>query len=260
MLVELDYLLEPQPRYEKDPHRQLWQILDRGRTRYAARLKALAQAPEDYRDVPATEDGRGPFWSNGFFSPFDAITLTGMIRDCRPTLYLEIGSGNSTKFARRAARLYSPETRIVSIDPEPRAEVDAICDEVIRKPVEGVDLAVLDRLQPGDLLFVDNSHRCLMNSDVTVTFLDILPRLRTGVIVHLHDIFLPWDYPRQWTNRYYSEQYLLACWLLAGQRLQPELPNTFISRDRALYSILDAVWPFVASPQREGCSFWLTMS
>jgi len=130
---------------------------------------------------------------------------------------------------------------------------------VIRQPVEALNgLSAFDRLQPGDLLFVDSSHRCLMNSDVTVTFLDVIPRLRSGVIVHIHDIFLPWDYPLQWVERYYSEQYLLACWLLAGQRLQVELPNMFISHDRELSSLLEPIWPHVASPQRDGGSFWFT--
>jgi hypothetical protein len=260
MLVDLDYLGEAKPRYDKAPHELLWRIVSAGRARYANRLQGIARLPNAYRDIPLNSDGTsGPYWSNGFFSPLDAIVLTGMIRDLRPSLYLEIGSGNSTKFARRAVRLYSPSTKVVSIDPEPRAEVDAICDEVIRQPLEALDLAIFDRLQPGDFLFVDNSHRCLMNSDVTVTFLEVLPRLRTGVVVHIHDVFLPWDYPEAWVGRYYSEQYLLACWLLAGQRFQIELPNTFISLDSELSSILGDVWPFVVSPRREGCSFWLTV-
>ena len=156
----------------------------------------FAQMCTDYGDVPAESVTSGPHWLNQFFSPLDAIALTGMIREYRPALYLEIGSGNSTKFARRAVSLYSPKTRIVSIDAEPRAEVDSICDEVIRQSLESLDsLCIFDRLQPGDFLFLDGSHRCLMNSDVTAAFLDVIPRLRIGVILHLHDIFLPWNYP-----------------------------------------------------------------
>ena len=260
MLIKLDYAVNCKPRYAAEPHAGLFRILNEGRERYANRLKAFARTAGDYGDVPGDPQGVGPYWLNGFFSPLDAIALTGMIQEFRPALYVEIGSGNSTKFARRAVRLYSPKTRILSIDPEPRAEIDAICDEVIRKPLEAVDdLSVFDRLQRGDFLFVDNSHRCLMNSDVTVTFLDVLPRLRPGVIVHIHDIFLPWDYPQQWVERYYSEQYLLACYLLAGQRLRVELPNMFICRDKDLTPLLEPFWPHVASPQRDGGSFWFSV-
>jgi hypothetical protein len=260
MLIELDYLSEPKARYANEPHQQLWRTINEGRARYAGRLKKIAQLPADWRNIPSNPDGTsGPHWNNSFFAPLDAVALTGMIRDCRPKLYLEIGSGNSTRFARRATQLYSPNTRIVSIDPEPRVEIDAICDEVIRKPVESVDMDVFNRLESGDFLFVDNSHRCLMNSDVTVIFLDILPRLKSGVFIHFHDIFLPWDYPQEWVERYYSEQYLLACWLLAGLKLHVELPNLFIVNDPELSSLLEPIWPHIGATERAGCSFWCSV-
>lgn len=260
MQIDLDYDINCNPRYDQNPHHRLFQILNRDRDRYAARLRSFAETASDYRDIALAPTLVEPGWQNVFFSPLDAIALTGMIQTFHPTLYFEVGSGNSTMFARRAARLYSPGTTIISIDPEPRADVDTICDEVIRKPLEALtDLSQFDRIRSGDFLFIDSSHRCLMNSDVTVTFLDILPRLRPGVIVHFHDIFLPWDYPREWVSRYYSEQYLLACWLLAGERLQVELPNMFISRDEELSACLDPVWPYVSSRQRDGGSFWFTI-
>jgi hypothetical protein len=87
------------------------------------------------------------------------------------------------------------ETSITSVDPEPRREVDALCQHTIRRPLEEVDVAVFDNLQPGDIVFMDGSHRVFTNSDSTVFFLDILPRLGDGVVVGIHDIFLPFDYP-----------------------------------------------------------------
>ncbi len=97
-----------------------------------------------------------------------------------PSVYVEVGSGNSTKFARRAVQDHGLRTRIVSIDPYPRREVDAICDEVIRHPCEDMDMTFFADL-PGDaMLFVDNSHRSFQNSDVTVFFMEILPVLRHG--------------------------------------------------------------------------------
>ena len=82
---------------------------------------------------------------------------------------------------------HSLQSRITSIDPAPRAESDRLCDSVIRQPLEELDLSVFDDLEPGDFLFIDSSHRTFSNSDVTVVFMDVLPRLRTGVIVHFHE-------------------------------------------------------------------------
>lgn len=121
------------------------------------------------------------------------------------------------------------------MDPQPRAEIDSICDEVIRSRVEEVDPSVFRVLGQGDVLFVDNSHRVFMNSDATAVFLDILPTLPAGVFVHFHDIFLPADYPPEIRLRYYSEQYLLAAYLLGGRgTIDIVLPNAFISSDPEL--------------------------
>jgi hypothetical protein len=122
---------------------------------------------------------------------------------------------HSTKFARRAIRDHGLPTRIVSIDPDPRDEIDALCDTAIRESLEQIDLNVVDELERGDIVFIDGSHHCFMNSDVTVFFLDILPRLKPGTLVQFHDLMLPYDYPLEWIERYYSEQYLLAAYLQA---------------------------------------------
>ena len=124
----------------------------------------------------------------------------------------------------RARRDGGLSTHLTSIDPAPRAEIDALCDEVIRAPLEGADLGILGRLQPGDMLFFDGSHRVFMNADTVAFFLDVLPALPPGVIVGVHDIRLPDDYPPEFAERWYSEQYLLACWLLAeSPRVKPLL-------------------------------------
>jgi Methyltransferase domain len=150
----------------------------------------------------------------------------------RPKLYLEIGSGISTAFARRAVQDLGLSTRIVSIDPEPRAAIDAMCDEVVRDGLETCDITLFDRLQPGDILFLDGSHRAFMNSDVTVFMIDILPRLKPGVLVHVHDIALPWDYPDMFVDWYWSEAYMLAAYLIgARNRVRPVFPTAWVCRD-----------------------------
>lgn len=133
-------------------------------------------------------------------------------------------------------------TEITSIDPYPRAEIDQISNLVYRKGVEEIDLSLFDSLSENDIVFFDGSHRSFQNSDVTVFFLEIIPRLKPGVVVGVHDIFLPNDYPPDWLERYYNEQYLLATYILAKgpefklifgcnymQNYQSDLVNSFFS-------------------------------
>jgi hypothetical protein len=99
-----------------------------------------------------------------------------------------------------------------------------------------------------------------MNSDVAVLFLEILPRLKPGVWVELHDILLPYDYPPEWTGRYYSEQYMLAAYLLGGGKgVHIALPNAYISQDPDLRTVLDPLWnlPGFEEVERHGGSFWM---
>ena len=142
--------------------------------------------------------------------------LYGFVATQRPQVYMEIGSGNSTKFACRAIRDHGLDTRVVSIDPCPRAEVEALCDEAIRCPVEEVDLTAHSTVWVRTTFdSVDNSHRALMNSDATAVLMDVIPRLKAGVLVESHDITLPCDDRTERIERWCSEQYLLAAYVLA---------------------------------------------
>ena len=250
--IILDYvdfpIASPTPRYGfgKPPHARLYDIINAGRSRYADQLRDLCRYRDFFRRIPVTEQagGSGPYWENTYFSDLDAMALYGMLADRNPRLYVEVGSGNSTKFARRAIKEQKLRTRLISIDPMPRGEISDICDEVIKLPFQELDLSVLKELDAGDFLFIDNSHLAMTNSDVTTFFLDVYPGLKSKVILHLHDILLPYDYPPQWSHRYYSEQYLLACYLLATpEALLPRilLANAFISQDSELNMLAAAV-------------------
>ena len=128
-----------------------------------------------------------------------------------------------------------PLARIVSVDPEPRASIDALCDDVVRAGLEYSDLSLFNQLEAGDILFFDGSHRTFTNSDVTVFFLEIIPRLKPGITVHIHDIFLPVDYPPEWSRRLYSEQYMLAAMLLCkSSPVKTILPNWYVCNDGTL--------------------------
>jgi hypothetical protein len=214
------------------------------------------------RRIPVEPDERtpsSPCWNNPWFSGLDAVALYGFIAAATPRLYLEVGSGVSTRFARRAIIDNGLDTRVVSIDPEPRVGIDGLCDSTVRQRLEDAGEDIVEGLRPGDIVFFDGSHRVFTNSDCVVAILELLPRLPAGVFVHFHDVFLPYDYPVEWNDRYYSEQYLLAAWLLGGgNRLQIELPNAFVSADESLQTVIAPLWsgPLAAVP-RGGGSFWL---
>ena len=271
------YPMHPKPRwgYGSQPHPQLQARLEQGRAGYEQVLKSLEGQREVLHDIPHNRDPKrsmAPFWNNIWFTALDAASLVGFLLSRRPRQYLEIGSGHSTLFARHAIQVGALPTTVTSIDPQPRAKIDSLCDRVVRQPIENCDLTLFDRLEPGDLLFFDGSHRVFTNSDVTVFFFDILPRLKPGVLVHMHDIYLPDDYPPVWNNRLYSEQYLIGAMLLCGAPpFNVVLPNYFACTDNALSALVHAIFrleggaldiPFTypTSACNPGVSFWIEMT
>ena len=262
--ILLDYPIKPIPRYGhgKPSHPELYKIINRNRNSYKKTLLSFLRFKEYFLKIPVknASAAQEPCWNNGWLPGLDSVTLYSLLCISNPKRFIEIGSGNSTKFAKRAILDHHLRTKIVSIDPYPRAHIDLMCDTVIRQPLEDVDLSLFDKLEAGDVLYVDGSHRCFTNSDVTVVFLDVLPRLRSGIFVELHDIELPDDYCREYAQRYYSEQYLLAVYILAqSNKFNIVLPNSFVSDDVELSNILSPLWeePMMRDVERHGGSFWI---
>ena len=211
-------------------------------------------------DVQSEPDKNKPVWNNGFLPGLDVITLYTLLSVFKPENYIEIGSGNSTKVAYKAKQEQGLNTRITSIDPFPRAEIDSLADKIIREPFENIDNNFFRELNPNDIIFIDNSHRILPNSDAMVFFMEVLPRLKKGVIVHFHDVYLPYDYPQFMCDRFYSEQYGLAMFILANpDRYKTLLPNYFIYKDKALSKMVEPVWQNENLPdiEKHGGSFWI---
>lgn len=263
--IPLDFPVNSKPRYGfgNPPHQKLYEIINRNRQYYVNYLNHFLVFKEFFINIPgaASEDDPTPRWINGYFSGLDSIALCGFLGIYNPRRYLEVGSGNTTKFARRAINEFGLQTKITSIDPEPRASVDLLCDNIIRQPLENGDVGLFQELEARDMVFVDGSHRVFMNSDATVVFLDILPYLKPGVLVHFHDILLPRDYPPEWIEMYFSEQYLMAGHLLAeGNKFDILLANSFICMHDDLRSILNPIWnelPYPMTPYQS--SFWVQM-
>jgi hypothetical protein len=145
------------------------------------------------------------------YGGMDAVALYGMIRHLKPARVVELGSGVSTDIIRqalgRAHDVYDPYSN-------DRTDLEV-------KPLSAVDipLEAFEELEAGDVLFVDTSHTVKTGSDVNHIVLDVLPVLASGVVVHVHDIFLPYEYPRRWVREkglYWSEQYLLQAFLIGN--------------------------------------------
>jgi hypothetical protein len=261
-LGNYSYSCRPRWGFGHPTHPLLTGIVAAGSGEYGQVLDRCAGLAAKLAAIPlqATDDSPDPRWGNPWFTGFDAVALYGLLASVNPRLVIEIGSGNSTKFARRAIRDNDLRTRLISIDPEPRAEIDALCDEVIRAPAETVDQALFGKLKPGDVLFIDSSHRSFENSDVTALFLEVLPVLEPGVIVHVHDVYLPYDYPPQSEGLLYNEQYLLAALLLGGGRwLEPIFASYFISQDVKLAARAIPIWQALGTNAfpAPSTSFWM---
>jgi len=265
--LHLEYKVTPRPRYGhgKPPHGMLYEVISRNRDAYFTRLRSF----ENYFDTLTSIQERSveknmdnPAWNNEYLPGLDIIGLYCMLCEFKPSHYIEVGSGNSTQVARKAIKENNLHTKITSIDPYPRANIDHLADEVIRKPFENLDeyQTLLTQLGPNDILFIDNSHRLFPNSDVMIFFLEILPYLKKGVVVQIHDIYLPYDYPQFMCDRFYNEQYVLATALLSNpDKYEVLLPNYYISQEPDLHDTLQKFWqhPNLANVEKHGGSFWL---
>ena len=174
-----------------------------------------ANFPEEHG--PSGNGNEGFYLHNGWFESVDAEVLYGIVRHFKPKTVMEIGSGFSTRVVRQAILDGDLETKLTSVDPMPRADVVGFADEQIAVPVETIDpLRLVHPLHANDILFIDSSHLITTGGDVPYLCLEVIPKLRPGVLVHFHDIFLPFEYPKSWVVDFrwgWNEQYLVQAFL-----------------------------------------------
>lgn len=268
--IQLDYKVKPKPRYGhgKMPHSLLFEIINKNRQAYRDFLALFLKYTNVFHSIKESSeetDINKPSWNNGFLPGLDVIGIYTIIAEYKPLKYIEIGSGNSTKVARKSIKDNNLSTEIISIDPYPRANIDHLADKIIREPFENIidNKFIVETLKENDILFIDNSHRVFPNSDSMICFLEILPFLKKGVIVHFHDIYIPFDYPQFMCDRFYNEQYMLSSFIIANpEKFKCILPNYFISEDEELSKIISPVWnhPNLRSVEKHGGSFWIQIS
>ncbi len=158
-----------------------------------------------------------PRWNQDWFPRLDAAAAYAVVRRAQPGRIVEVGAGHSTRFFARAVADGELSTTITAIDPAPRARLDGLDVRLIKNTVERTGERPFMDLDEGDILSIDSSHVLMPGTDVDVLLNRVLPNLPAGVLVHLHDIFLPDDYPEEWTWRGYNEQLGVAALLQGGE-------------------------------------------
>jgi predicted O-methyltransferase YrrM len=193
-------------------------------------LDGVARHRETLKRFASADTGAYSF-DNAYFSSPDADVAYAIARELKPSRIVEVGSGNSTFLFREAIRDGGLSCELVSIDPMPRKAVEAAADRNVRAPVEDTPLAEFESLGPNDFLFIDSSHEVKTGNDVVRLMLSVFPRLRSGVVVHIHDIFLPYEYPRDWVESYgWTEQYLVQAVLQDSDAFEAIWPGHYLQR------------------------------
>lgn len=208
-------------------------------------------------DLRTILNGKGPArFDQSWFPRLDAAAAYTIVRRERPQRIVEIGSGHSTRFMAQAVQDGGLSTCITCIDPAPRATLSRL--KVVHRQIllRDVDQAVFETLVAGDILFIDSSHIAMPGTDVDRLFLDVLPRLASGTLIHIHDITLPYDYPAAWAWRGYNEQLLIGA-LLQGRGYELAFASHFVVKEhrKALSRGILAELPLVSGAHET--SLWL---
>jgi hypothetical protein len=190
----------------------------------------------EYEQFPTkrTEEPEHFYLNNKLFDGTDALVAYCMVRHFQARLILEIGGGFSSLILGQAAAKNSSSS-LICIEPFPQQFLKRGfpgLHSLTEKKVEDVELEFFSQLSSGDILFIDSSHTVKIGGDVNYLFLEVLPRLKPGVIVHIHDIFLPFEYRRDWVMeelRFWTEQYLLQAFLTFNSEFEVLMANSYLS-------------------------------
>jgi predicted O-methyltransferase YrrM len=251
-------------------HRDLWRTVDdpsciEWRLDHQLEVaREVAGFVDELRDIPKTSPAPAIYcWENPMWNNADALVQYGLLRSRRPRRVIEIGCGWSSLLLNKALTRNetegSPQAEVALIEPYPRREIlDALPSHWRQIPLmlQRAPLPVFAELQSGDILFYDGSHCAKAGSDVNWFFFRVLPQLRPGVLIHVHDIFFPDDYPEDWIfdrNLSFNEQYVLQAFLMHNRNYQVEICNRYLWMRRA--ADLDALYKGVQPSY--GCSFWM---
>jgi hypothetical protein len=211
-------------------------------------LDLLNRFKEFYPDMPFTVEkasGRRYFFENPNYSYTDAIILYCMIRHLKPRKIVEVGSGYSSCAMLDVNELFFGNSIACTfIDPYPQLlrsiikESDRERTRILGRKIQDVEVSIFRELEPSDILFIDSSHISKTGSDVNYILFKILPLIPAGVFIHFHDIFYPFEYPKDWAfeGRAWNEAYLLRAFIQYNEAFKIRFFSTFlIHRHREIF-------------------------
>jgi predicted O-methyltransferase YrrM len=210
------------------PYPAIEQLFERHAATFAAMLDTVDAHAGD--DPAGGIEGLKNLLGQSWFPSLDAAVAYALVRERKPRRIVEVGSGHSTRILARAE---CGVGEIVAVDPLPRADIAGLPGvRVVASTLQAAPADVFDGLRAGDVLFIDSSHILMPGSDVDILFNRVLPRLPSGALVHIHDIFLPFDYPPVWGWRNYNEQQGVVP-LLATGAYRPLFSSVWATRRMA---------------------------
>jgi predicted O-methyltransferase YrrM len=227
-------------------------------------LALLRELARFYPEMPfpRKQSPETRYWfENWAYSYADAIYLYSMLRHLQPRRIIEVGSGFSSAAMLDTADRWLPETSFTFIDPD-TTTLDALLRPpdrervtVVRSRLQEVPLATFDTLTANDILFIDSTHVSKTGSDVNRIVFDILPRLASGVSIHFHDVFYPFEYPKEWVyeGRAWNEDYILRAFLEFNDAFEIVLFGTWLARFHR--DLLAELMPLTL--ENPGGSLWL---
>ncbi|WP_235830159.1 class I SAM-dependent methyltransferase [Algihabitans albus] len=207
-------------RSERPPYAAVAAIFEAAKSDFLTLFDRLDSYSDALQSIGVEAQPPNPRWDQDWFPRLDAGVAYVFVRDRTPRRIVEIGSGHSTRFFARAVADAGLATRIDAIDPAPRADLAGLPVTLHRTTLQRVDLSLFDELAAGDIVSIDSSHILMPGTDVDLFLGQILPRLPDGMLLHVHDIFLPDFYPAVWEWRGYNEQQAWAP-LLALKAFRP---------------------------------------
>lgn len=205
-------------------------------------IKLVKQFEQYYNEIPFTENKSNDnryYFENGFYSYTDAIFLHSMIRHFKPNQLIEIGSGfSSSVMLDTNERFFDKSINLTFIEPYTDRLKSLLKDTdyerttIIEKNVQDVKIETFEKLNAGDILFIDSTHVVKTDSDVNYILFEILPTLKSGVLIHFHDIFYPFEYPKEWVfmGRNWNEDYFLRAFLMYNNEFEIKLFSHYLHK------------------------------
>lgn len=218
---------------------------------HADQFAAVLDAVDAQAD--ALESCKAMF-EQSWFPSLDAAVAYTLVRERKPRHIIEVGSGHSTRLLSKAV---GGVGEILAIDPAPRADIaDLPGVRVKSSTLQAAPATVFDGLVQGDVLFIDSSHILMPGSDVDILLNRVLPGLPSGALVHIHDIFLPFDYPAIWGWRAYNEQQGVVPLLTSGA-FKPLFSSVWAERRMADRLAASVISRLPRPPDALPASLWL---